>query len=305
MDLRQIRYFLALFEAGSITRAAQRLNVVQPAVSMQIRRLEDEHGVTLFTRTPQGLQPTPFASELYELCCRVANDVDRVEQFLGGARGHLTGELKIGVPPSLALSRLGEILVAFHARHPHVRLKVHEGYSGHLVEWLGSGEIDIAVMTAPEPDERLSFRTILEEELVLVLGAGADSVAGESIEAAALTDLPLVLPTERNMLRGFIEDELARAGLRVAPQLEVDSLATVLSILEAGGWASILPAIALARAPSGRRLRTVRIVAPSLRRALVVANKRSRPLSEAGEAFSAQLAGSLGTGDEAIRPRAV
>lgn len=290
MDLKQIRTFLALYEEGSVTRAAQRLHVVQPAVSMQIRRLETDNAIALFTRTSQGLKPTPFAAELYRLCCRVASDVDRVDAFLTEARGRLTGEFTLGVPPSLANAAIADLLIDLRERIPGVKVRVQEGYSADLEEWLVTGQIDIAVMTAVRPDERLQVRSLLRDELVLTFGPRLELPSNATIPAAALADLPLVLPTSRNTLRAFIDAELGRAGIVIKPDLEVDLLSIVMSLLEAGVLASVLPAIALTRGGRGSgNLLSRRIVEPALNRELVLAQKASRDLGPAAEAVAQQL----------------
>lgn len=298
MDLKQIRTFLALYEEGSVTKAAQRLHLVQPAISQQIRRIESDHDVTLFTRSSQGLEPTPLADQLYALCCRVAQDFEQVGRYLAQARGKLTGRLALGVPPSLAHGMLVDILHAFHASAPDVRIRVQEGYSADLKEWLVSGQLDLAVMTAFGRDDRLTARHLAREELVLAYGGGIDGLPDDSIDAASITRLPLVLPTARNTLRVHVDAELARAGLHLEPRMEVDSLAIVMRLLEVGGLASILPAVTLVKSPASRKLQALRIVNPMLSRELVIAHKASRELAEAAEAFVAALAAGLATHDK-------
>ncbi len=290
MDLKQIRTFLALYEEGSVTRAAQRLHVVQPAVSMQIRKLETDNAVALFTRTSQGLKPTPFAVELYKLCCRVASDVDRVDAFLADSRGRLTGEFTLGVPPSLANAAVADLLLDLRERTPGVKVRIQEGYSADLEEWLVTGQIDIAVMTAVRSDERLQVRSLLRDELVLAFGRKLELPSGDTIPASALAELPLVLPTSRNTLRAFIDAEFGRSGIVIKPELEVDSLSIVISLLEAAALASVLPAIALTRGGRGSQsLLSRRIVEPALNRELVLAQKASRDLGSAAESFAHQL----------------
>lgn len=290
MDLKQIRTFLALYEEGSVTKVAQRLNLVQPAISQQIRRIEVDHGVTLFTRTTHGLEPTPLATRLYTLCCRVAQDADQVKSFLSDARGQLSGTLAVGVPPSLAHGMLADVLLAFQSQAPDVRVKVLEGYSADLNEWLSSGQLDLAVMTTIARDDRLTVRPLLREELVLADGGNIADLGEGPIEAARLADLPLVLPTARNTLRAFIDSELSRAGIVVKPRLEVDSLAVVMALIAAGGMASILPAITLVGSAAAKDVQARRIVNPTLSRDLVIARKSSRELTDAGEAFASLLA---------------
>jgi DNA-binding transcriptional LysR family regulator len=289
MDLKQIRTFLALYEEGSVTKAALRLHLVQPAVSQQMRRIESDFGVTLFTRTSQGLEPTPLADELYTLCCRVAQDVEQVGNYLAQARGRLSGTLALGVPPSLAHGVLVDILQAFQARASDVRIRIQEGYSADLKEWLVSGQLDLAVMTAFGRDDRLTARALVSDDLVLAYGNGLDALATDAIDAARLAHLPLVLPSARNTLRTLVDTELARVGLHLEPRMEVDSLAIVMRLLETGEWASVLPAIALVKGLASRKLRMSRIVNPALSRQLVIAHKSSRELSAAAEAFVATL----------------
>ena len=120
MDLRQLRYFVALYEEHSITRAAQRLKVVQPAVSNQIRQLEASFGVALFQRTPRGVYPTSVARSLYADCVRILAQADAVEQSLRKASGTITGAITLGIAPSMAQGLLPELLVEFCASYPSV-----------------------------------------------------------------------------------------------------------------------------------------------------------------------------------------
>src|ERR1700761_954477 len=123
MDLRQIQYFVALFEENSITKAAKRLHVVQPAVSIQIRRLETDYGVPLFSRTPHGVYPNATARALYPLCRETLRNVDRLRVMLRELSGQVVGELVVGVPPSLALGCLAQVLVDFHGENPGLQVR--------------------------------------------------------------------------------------------------------------------------------------------------------------------------------------
>lgn len=293
MDLKQIRAFMATYEERSVTRAAHRLNVVQPAVSMQIRRLEELHGVALFSRSSHGLSPTPFAAELYRSCCRVAAELEQVEGLLSSATGRTLGEISVGAPPSLALSVLGEIIAEFHAAAPAARVRIHEGYSAHLQDWLIGDAIDFAVMTGLGEDDRLTTAPLLRDPLALIASARAAKTLGPAIEAKALSELPLVLPTKRHTLRALIDSELDRVGLAVDPELEIDSLAIVLSLLESGEWYSVLPALSVAGGTAAQRFVAVPIVEPGLERELVIAHKTARPLDETARAFIGLLSDAL------------
>src|SRR5690349_681243 len=109
MDLRQIQYFVALFEERSITKAARRLNVVQPAISMQIGRLEKTFRTKLFERTSRGVIPTDIGRAYYGLCQKIMGDVHEARRYLQEAGGKVTGELNIGLMPSVANSVLPQV----------------------------------------------------------------------------------------------------------------------------------------------------------------------------------------------------
>src|SRR5437899_9370837 len=142
MDVRQIKYIIALYEEQSITNASRRLNVVQPAVSMQLRKIEKDYGLQLFDRTPEGLSPTPIARSLYPACLKVLEDLRAAEQIFEASRASISGTLNIGVPPSLADSLLGELLIICNQRYPEIAIRCHEGYSSNLIDWLADGTVD-------------------------------------------------------------------------------------------------------------------------------------------------------------------
>lgn len=279
MDLRQIKCLVALCEEQSVSRAARRLHVVQPAVSMQIRRLETDFGVSLFERTAHGVEPNAIARRLYPICKKVLDDVEAASELLRRSTGRVVGNLAMGVPPSLAQGLLAKVLIDYHERFPDVRLRVHEGYTASLVDWLNQGHIDFAILSSIESDRRLKLQPLAAEELVIVTSRG-EAAGKRQLPAAALSRFRLVLPSAHNLTRIIIEGELQRVGLTLEPAMEVDSLATVFNLVRNRGWASILPASALPpldRSP----YRSIRLIEPVITRTLVVAlmPQREPPLA--------------------------
>ncbi len=285
MDTRQIKYFIALFEEQSITKAARRLHVVQPAVSMQLRKLETDFGVTLFERTPHGLTPSTIARGLYPVCLEIAADLHRAEQLLRDSAGAVSGSINVGVLPSVAQSLLGEALLDYTRLYPHVVVRCYEGYSGNVSGWLAQGALDFAIVTVMEGESRLRLRPLITEDLMAVAGRSTELGGGPSIRGEDLLKLRLVLPSGRNSLRVLIDTEFERLGMTVAAALEVDSLATVFKVLESPGWVSILPEIALRDRQVGERFGWRRLVEPSIRRSLAIAFQPGREPSLAGQKF--------------------
>ncbi|MGA7600721.1 MAG: LysR family transcriptional regulator, partial [Pseudolabrys sp.] len=146
MDLRQIEYFVALYDERSITKAASRLNVVQPALSMQISRLERTFKTRLFERTSRGVVPTDLGRTFYGLCQKILSDVYEAQRYLRDASGKVTGDLTVGLMPSVANSVLPAVLAEYKSSYPDVTLRIVEAYSGSLLDQLNSGKLDLAIV---------------------------------------------------------------------------------------------------------------------------------------------------------------
>jgi LysR family transcriptional regulator, nitrogen assimilation regulatory protein len=146
MDLRQIKYFVTLYDDRSIAKAAARLNVVQPALSMQISKLEDAYKAKLFERTSRGVLPTHAGRTFYKLCQKILSDVDEAQRYLREASGRVSGELTVGLMPSVANSVLPNALAQYMLNYPDVTLRIVEAYSGSLLDQLNSGKPDLAVV---------------------------------------------------------------------------------------------------------------------------------------------------------------
>jgi DNA-binding transcriptional LysR family regulator len=292
MDLRQIQYFVALYEEQSITKAARRLHVVQPAVSMQIRRLEIDYNVSLFERTPHGVYPNEVARRLYPLCIDILGRVEGVRQALKDSSGLLSGTLAVGIPPSIAHGVLADVLRQFHERNPDVKLAVHEGYSANLVDWLIQGDLDFAILSELEEEKRLRYRRLVTEELKIVIGTDTPFEGGTAT-GADLNAWQLILPSSQNLTRILIETEFERVGLELSPAMELDSLATVFAMLRQPGWATILPASALLSHAGESGMRCLSLVQPTIQRTLVAAFPALKPPMPAAEAFIDMLEDTL------------
>ena len=134
MDLKQIQYFIALFEDGSVTRAAKRLNIVQPALSMQIAKLEDELHQQLFERGAHGMAPTAAGRLMYRLFLPIMRDLTHARQQLVQRDEVVTGHVSIGLIASVTESVLADSLSRFHARYPHVEVTVSDGYTATFID---------------------------------------------------------------------------------------------------------------------------------------------------------------------------
>lgn len=293
MDFRQIKYFVALYEEQSITKSARRLHVVQPAVSMQIRRIETEYNVQLFERTTSGVYPNEAAEAIYPMCLKVLDTIEEIRRKLRDNSDEIRGALTVGVPPSIAHGILAAFLLDFQTKFPHVKLTVLEGYSTHLVDWLLQGDLDFAILGEPfEDDRRLFCQPIATEEL-RVLTSTATPLSGDVITGAEVKELKLILPSPKNLIRILITTAFDRMNLTLVPSMEVDSLATVFSAIHQPGWATIIPASAIRDADLAGGLRSVALTDPVVRRTMVATFPTLKPSSASAQQFIQALKGAL------------
>lgn len=285
MDLRQIQYFIALFEDGSVTRAAKRLNIVQPALSMQIARLEEELRQQLFERGAHGMAPTAAGRLMYRLFLPIVRDIARAREQLVQRDEIVTGHVAIGMIASVTESVLAESLARLNARYPHVEVSVADGYTATLIDAVAGGQLDAAIINKPRGRLSLDSQALLDEEMVLVTSARHGPALPAQIELAKLPDLELVLPTKPHGLRGVLDTAAQPEDVILTPKFEIDLLSSVVKLVEATRFATILPRIAVQRGVEAGTLRAYPIFAPRLVRHILRISHPRRPLSAAAQAL--------------------
>ncbi|MEN7528679.1 MULTISPECIES: LysR family transcriptional regulator [unclassified Cupriavidus] len=285
MDLKQIQYFFALFEDGSVTRAAKRLNIVQPALSMQIARLEEEFDQKLFERIPHGMVPTPAGRMMYRLFLPIMRDIAGARQQMMQREEQMAGHITIGMVASETESVLVDSLARFNQRYPNVEVSVADGMSAALMDLVAAGQLDAAVLHLQRGRPSLQVLPMHDEEMVLVASASHGPVLPESVEMARLPALELVLPTKRHGLRVVLDTATQAQDVTLSPKFEIDILGTIVRFVEATRFVTVLPRIIVQRAVDDGRLRMHTIVAPRIVRHLVCVSHPLRPLSTATEAL--------------------
>ncbi|NPT37386.1 LysR family transcriptional regulator [Paraburkholderia xenovorans] len=285
MDLRQIQYFIALFEDGSVTRAAKRLNIVQPALSMQIAKLETELRQQLFERGPHGMTPTDAARQMYRLYTPIMRDIDRARDQLSRQDAIVTGRVSLGMVSSEAESVLPESLARFNALFPQVEVSVADGFSAQLIDAVEAGRLDAAVINKPRGRLALDVVPLLDEEMVLVTSAALGPELPPAIDLTTLTGIELVLPTRRNGLRGVLDAALLAADVVIKPKFEIDLLNTIVQFVEQSAVATILPRVVVQRKVDEGVLRARTIAAPPIVRHIILVSHPKRPLGPAARAL--------------------
>ena len=286
MHLRQIEYFVALYDERSITKAARRLNVVQPALSMQISRLEKSFKTKLFERTSRGVIPTDTGRAFYGYCQKILGDVEEAERYLRDASGMIGGRLTVGLMPSIAHSVLPDVLAEYKVSFPDVKLVIVESYSGSLLDQLYAGSLDLAVVNHTNIQDRTALVPLFRDYLVLVTRRGNTKArVPAEIPSTRLQDYKLVLPTQRQGMRQLVDSIMASNGIKLMPEIEIDSMGPTLDLVRQSDWATILPVAAVQRAVDQKELWSQRIIEPEIPRDVVVATPATRPPSLAAELF--------------------
>lgn len=280
MDLKQLEYFVRVAELGSFTRAAQALNVAQPALSRQVRLLEVELRQNLLVRNGRGATPTQAGQLLLEHGRGILHQVERAREELGRVRTGLTGRVALGLPPSVARVLTVPLTRAFRQKMPEAQLSISEGLSSAMQENLQNGRLDIAVLYNPSQVPGIEHRPLVQEELLLVQprppGLQEDPPP-PPIRLQDVAGLPLVIPTRPNAIRMHVESEMAAIGCRPQIALEIDGVSAILDLVADGAGYAILSRNAVMRSVRPSAFSVRQVSSPALTIQLTTAVSSLRP----------------------------
>ncbi len=283
MDLTRLQYFVAVAEAGSLSRAAAALHMSQPALSRQVLLLEEELGQRLFERTGRGVQATDSGTALLAHARGIFDLAERARTDMQERQASPRGKLTVGLPPRLAHGLTADLVERFHARFPEATVTVVEGLSIRLREWLVAGRVDLALLFDPPPSPQLQQENLLREPLVLI----SVQPLPQRLRLAEVAQRPLVMPSGPNALRQLLEQHTRPRGLPLKVVAEVDSVQTVLSLVARGVADTVLPLSATRAWAYPQALHVAAIHNPAMRNQLVLAIPTARPATRLSR-FAAQ-----------------
>jgi len=283
MDLKQLEYFVHVAELGSFTRAAAILDVAQPALSRQVRRLEIELRQTLLYRNGRGVSVTEAGKRLLTHGRGILLQFERARQEVEDARGSPVGRIVIGVPHSIGRLITAPFVAEFKRTFPRASLCITEGLTVHLHEWLLAGRIDVAVLHDPMPSPSLEFVPLREDPLFLIERRhGRRSAASAPIPVKALADIPLIIPSRPHPMRMLVETRLANMGKKITVALEIDAVGGIVDLVMQGFGHAIVTLNALLIAPDAAKLNARRIISPRMSSVLALATSAERPATALG-----------------------
>ncbi|MCX2750454.1 LysR family transcriptional regulator [Arthrobacter sp. MI7-26] len=301
MDIKQLTALVTVAEVGSVTRAARLLHLVQPAVSRQIRTLEDELGVPLFERTQQGMVTTPMGEVMVERARRALLELNRAVAEVRPKSGRITGIVSVGVLESL-IDLIPEQLVAVMSKsHPGIQLRILTAYSGSLQQWLDSGDVDVSLLYNLGDTRSLAIYPLVKEQLWAIAPPDAGLDLHPSVTWNTVFEQTLVLPIAGHGLRGLIDQARSaclrglinetRSGAERMPtiSIETDSLHVQKQMVLAGhGWTILPPAAVISEVRRGI-FSGAPLVEPVISRSIVLGLQRSARISAPVEAVVTEL----------------
>jgi LysR family nitrogen assimilation transcriptional regulator len=259
IGLRQIRTIIAVCEEGSFTRAAARENATQSGISQHVAAAERLLGVKLFERSATGVKPTPAGQRYYKRCLEAIGQLDNAREEARGFAARVSGDLRIGLIPTVTRTALAPALEDFTSRHPDVRLYIIEGYSGWLTDMVLNGELDLAVVPTSEGRVGLKSRLLVRDREMLVSNAKLGLKPFEPIRLKDCGPLKIILPGHANIRRRNIEVYFQTHGIEIAEMIELDAMISTLQLVVRSDWVAILSGLICA-ADIGRD--TGRVISP-------------------------------------------
>lgn len=285
MELRQLRYFVAIVDQGSLSRAALVLHVAQPALTQQLRQLEQELGVQLLLRSPQGVQSTDAGRVFYEHAQAILKQVEDARSAVTQSAERPSGSVSLGLPQSISGALALPLLSAVRSHYPEIALQLTEELTGSLAEQLKSGRLNLAVLFDDGQLTPFSCTPLIEEELRFICRSGSAFTPPQAtIGLAQALQATLILPGARLGVRPRIESVTRAAGLATSNVIEINSIAILKSALLADMGATILPvAPVLAELEQGV-LQSYAIHDPAISRTVALCASRNIPLTNAAAA---------------------
>ena len=311
VDLRTLRYFITVLEAGSLSRAAGSLYIAQPALTAQIKKLEAELGAQLFDRSHAGVTPTPAGVQLYEDARRLLSDADAVRERIQRLPQGPEGSVVVALPFLLASLLMGPVLAALKQTHPRIRVFAHDDLSLGVKKAMLDRRADIGILVDAPQVDGLHCRPMVREAMYFcghdadgsvkrLLRAPGKKKPGKKgpptlqrpvIDFADAVAQPLVLQSRRFAIRRAVEDAAAAQGLHLNIAHEQDSTRVIRSLYLCGAGFTFTPACALNDQPVPRADWVVaRVARPELHRTYSLATQAGRPVDAATQVVMDALA---------------
>jgi len=242
VDFKQLKYFSAIVENGSFSKAADVLHISQPSLSQQIINLEGELGASLLIRSATGVKATRAGEILHRHARQILRQTDEVRKDVLNVTARLAGTVAVGLPTTIAAILAVPLFERVRLLYPGVHLQIFESMSGYVSEMLASGRLDVAVLFRTEERRGTALEQLFDEQLYVIGDHPRLSDLGETCPLERLDNIPIVAPNSEVTLRILITKAFQRANIKLNVVSDIDSLNTMLAIAGHGNVCAILPA---------------------------------------------------------------
>jgi LysR family transcriptional regulator, nitrogen assimilation regulatory protein len=268
LNLKSLKYFVGVADAGSFTGASIALSIAQPALTRQVKELESDLGVELLQRLPRGVRLTAPGVTLYESAQKILAEVNRVKLAL--AKGQIKGEttLTLGASPTLARVLLPRVFESCRKSVSGINLRAKEAFTPALLDWLELGLVDMAIVTNPESGRPLTLTPLLGEPFALV--SHVSLKIAPIISIGQLARIPVLMTS---LHRSLVERQLAPLGGKLKVEAEIDSVDSIREIVLRGKWASVMPISVFKHSNAAKTVVISEISGVQLNRLLMLATR--------------------------------
>jgi len=283
VDLNHIETFLAVLDSGSFSQAAQKLNRTQPAISLSIKRLEEEIGQVLFARSSKGGNLTEAGKTLYSYARKMINLREEALASIRELQGLIKGKLSLGANESTCQYLLPTLLRSFHNEYPSIKIEVYRNVSEKIPSEILERNLDFGFLSYAPTDPRLISKVILKDSMVMVVAKNHQLLQKKIIFVRDLGEYKFLAHNARTPSRTKVMDAFAQAGTPLNISMELDSLSTIIDFVAEGLGVAILPGISVAKAIKEGRLVRVEVEDMTIERSLRIVHRKEH--SSAGKAF--------------------
>jgi len=280
----QVRSFVTLASVGNFSRAAEALNLSQPALTSRIRQLEEALELRLFDRTSRVVVLSDAGRELLPAFLRLVNDLEAAVVNAKEQVRRADCTVRLACLPSCAASLLPEAMRRFKAERPDAAFVLEDCLNARVLELVRQGKVDFGICVDDGGDAELLCEPLLDDHLQAVFAVGEPLDSAPSIDVTELIKHPLIMTNQSSSVRTQVERAFAAKGLTVTPAYEVNYMASAVALVRAGLGVAILPSTAAEASAPGVSAR--RLDDPNFARNLVLARRRNVPLRRIAEAFA-------------------
>lgn len=286
LDIKKLLYFHQISTSRSFREAARKLGVSQPALTRQMQSLEEDLGVVLIHRHASGNTMTEAGEILAERIGKLLAMFSETKSALDDLKGDPSGVVVVALSMGFAASFLSSFLADFSGLFPQVQLRLMEGSTRHVEEWLHSGQAEIGIVCLPFGSTHLVEESLVREELFLI--SRTPPRAPGPVDLAQLGKMDLVLPLPKYGTRQLLDRMAAEQEVTLQPKMEADNPNTIKQLVLSTGWAAVHSAI-LFEEELAAGLVSARSIKPAPMRNIALVTPHDRPLSTAARAISQAL----------------